>query len=243
MRKFILRVAAATSLVSCLLVSGAAAAQKKIAPRDSPIAVLESIYGQYPDTDKADDWHKADKAWTASGAPDNLPGWDTLPLSRATAEVNRRVNKALAKSGDICLDYDPISDSQDPDIARYKIVPPSVSSPEKSEHQVYLQGKTRTGTTKVRYVFVKEQGRWRVDDIVTYSTDARHRPVANSIKDMLKACLKNQKRTLRPVTKPSRRRHTSSIQPSPNRSRTVAKTQRNGPSLASWRLRQTSRRS
>jgi hypothetical protein len=181
----------ALAIASSLWTCAAGAAQKAIVPQDSPIKLLKQIYGQYPDSEPASDWHKADKNWSPSGDVDKVAGWSTLPLSHETAALNKRVDKALQKDGSVCIDYDLISDSQDPDIARYKIVAPPAKSTEPAEYQIYFQGKSRKGMTKVSYFLVAEQGKWHVDDIVTYSTNAKGHAERNDAKDMLKACLKN----------------------------------------------------
>ncbi len=191
MRRLIFATFAATSLVSGFPDSSAFATQKRIAPQTDPIALLKEIYGRYPDSEKADDWHKADKNWSPSGDVDKQPGWATLPLSRATAALHRRVAKKLEKDGFVCIDYDMVSDSQDPDIARYKITEPPAKSSGFAEYDIYFQGKSRQETRKVTYLLVQEEGKWRVEDMITYSTDAKGRAVKNDAKDMLNACLKD----------------------------------------------------
>jgi hypothetical protein len=181
--------ASALSL-SFMAASVSAGEPKHVASAESPVALFKDIYGAYPASEAADAWHKADKAWLGKGSVDTLPSWDTLPLSAGTNDLNRRVNKILAKSGEVCIDYDQISDSQDPNIAKYKIVGPAEPPAERAEYQVEMQGTWRKGVTKVTYLLVKEQGKWRVDDIVTYSTDAKGKPEKNSGREMLKACLK-----------------------------------------------------
>lgn len=164
-----------------------AAAQKQIAPQDSPVALFQQIYGAYPDTEAASAWHKADKNWGPSGDDKQVPGFETLPLSGATAALNQRVNKKLEKDGFVCIDYDMISDSQDPDIARYRIVTPAKGG---AQYEVYFEGKSRKGATRVSYLLAQEDGAWRIDDIYTYSK-SKGKVVRNGARVMLQDCLKN----------------------------------------------------
>lgn len=186
MRTSIFMPLAATLLSSAL----AEAAPRRVAPQDSPVALLQAIYGQYPADEAADAWHKADKAWLGAGDVSALPAWETLPLSRDAATLNKRVDKRL-KTGEACIDFDQISDSQDPNIAQYKIVAPAAPVAQMAEYQVYIQGSWRKDTPKITYILVKEDGKWRVDNIVTYSKDDKGRPVQTAAKQILKDCLKN----------------------------------------------------
>ncbi len=185
MRKFIFTAIAATSILSCV---GAFAAQKRVAPQDTPIALFKAIYGQYPESEPADAWHKADKAWLGKGDVGDLPTWETLPLSHDAAVLNKRVEKAIGDSGEVCIDFDQISDSQDPNIAQYRIVAQPAGG---ATYDVYLKGTWRKDVLKVTYVLVEEQGKWRVDDIVTYSTDKKGHAVKSAARDMLRNCLKS----------------------------------------------------
>lgn len=190
MFKSMMMTATVVCAMNCSL-TAAFADQKRIAPQASAIALFKEIYGSYPDSEKPDAWHKADKAWLGSGDISNLPGWETLPLSRDTAALNKLVTEKLGKDGEVCIDYDLISDSQDPNIARYRIVAPSTQSMGPAEYQIYIQGTSRKEIVKLAYVLVEEEGKWRVDDIVTYSTDEKGRAVRSAAKEMLKACLKD----------------------------------------------------
>lgn len=191
MRKFILTTLAAASLLSCGAVSTALAAQRRVAPQDTPIGLLNEIYGQYPDSAPAGAWRKADKEWLGAGDVGKLPRWETLPLSHDTAALNRRVDKAIGNSGEVCIDFDQLSDSQDPNIAQYRIVGPSAPKAGKAQYDVYLKGAWRKDVARVTYLLVQEQGKWRVDDIVTYATDKKGGVVKSGARDMLGNCLKN----------------------------------------------------
>ncbi len=164
-----------------------AAAQKQIPPQDSPVALLQQIYGVYPDKEPATAWHKADKNWGPAGDIKQVPGFETLPLSSATAALNQRVDKKLEKDGFVCIDYDMISDSQDPDIARYRIVAPANGG---AQYEIYFEGKARKGSMRVSYLLVEEDGKWRVEDIYTYSK-IKGKVVRNGARAMLQDCLKD----------------------------------------------------
>jgi hypothetical protein len=189
MRKFVFMAFAAASMLSCLSTSSAFAEQRHVAPQDTPLALFKAIYGEYPDNEPADSWHKADKVWLGEGDVGKLPTWETLALSHDAASLNARVEKKIAKSGDVCIDFDQLSDSQDPNIARYKIVAPSAQSTGPAVYQIYIQGTWRKDISKITYALVQERGKWRVDDIVTYSKDGKGRPIESGAKKMLKACL------------------------------------------------------
>ncbi|WP_442754669.1 hypothetical protein ACNHKD_16995 [Methylocystis sp. JAN1] len=191
MRKFILAVVIATSALSCFSITSAGAAQRHVAPQDTPIALFKAIYGEYPDGEAADAWHKADKEWLGKGDVSNLPTWETLPLSRDAAALNQRVQKAIGNSGEVCIDFDQISDSQDPNIAAYRIVALPSQTAGRAEYEIYLKGTWRKDIAKVAYVLVEERGKWRVDDIVTSSTDDKRRTVKSAAREMLRNCLKN----------------------------------------------------
>lgn len=184
-----IKIAASVFLLAVLTLD-VAAAQKQIAPQNNPIALLKEIYGAYPDTAAANAWHTADKNWGPSGDDKQVPGFETLPLSSATAALKQRVDKKLEKDGYVCIDYDMISDSQDPDIARYKIVAPSKPGTGAAQYDVYFEGKARKGNTRISYLLVQEDGKWRVDDMATYSKD-KGNVVRNGAKAMLEDCLKD----------------------------------------------------
>jgi hypothetical protein len=164
------------------------AAQKTIAPQDTPVALFREIYGAYSDAEPASAWHKADKNWSESGDIDKLPGLATLPLSSATAALNKRVDKESKKVGAVCIDYDMISNSQDPDIARYKIVAPT--KPGDAQYEIYLQGKRSKQQTRISYLLAQEDGKWRVDDILNYFK-TKGRVTRESAKALLQNCLKD----------------------------------------------------
>jgi hypothetical protein len=175
-------------LAVTLSASNAHAAQKNIAPQDTPVALFKAIYGQYPDSEPADAWHRADKEWLGKGADMHVPTFETLPLSHDTAELNKRVQKAIGKSGEVCIDFDQISDSQDPNIAKYKIVEKEQSNG-RATFEISITGTWRKDVSRITYVLVEEKGKWRVDDIVNYAADKKGRAEKSSAREMLKNCL------------------------------------------------------
>jgi hypothetical protein len=185
MRKFIFTAAAATFTLSSFT---AQAAQKHVAPQDTSIALFQAIYGQYPENEPADAWHKADKEWLGKGAEMRVPTFETLPLSHDTDALNKRVQKAIGKSGEVCIDYDQISDSQDPNIAKYKIVEKEQSKG-RATFEISITGTWRKDVSRITYVLVEEQGEWHLDDIINYSTDKKGHTEKSSAREMLKNCL------------------------------------------------------
>jgi hypothetical protein len=168
----------------------AQAAQKAVAPQDSPVALFREIYGAYPDSEPASAWHKADRNWSESGSIDKIPGFGTLPLTSATAALNKRVDKKLEKDGSVCIDYDMISNSQDPDIARYRIVAPATPAKNPAQYEIYFQGKSQKGQTRISYLLAQEDGKWRVEDIFTYNK-VKGRILRDSARALLQNCLKD----------------------------------------------------
>lgn len=162
------------------------AGEKIIPPQDTPIALLKEIYGDYPADAPASAWHKADKNWGLSSDVSKLPGFDNLPLTTAVAALKRRVDK----TGDLCIDYDLISNSQDPDIVRYRIVAPAARSKARAQYDIYFQGKFSKGQTRITYSLVQDGGKWRVDDIVTYRRE-KGRILRDSARSLLQNCLKS----------------------------------------------------
>jgi hypothetical protein len=62
------------------------------------------------------------------------------------------------KSGDVILDFDPVTDSQDPAVDRLSIA-------SESESVVVATFYSRDDKRVVRYVFKNEGGAWRIDDL------------------------------------------------------------------------------
>ncbi len=83
-----------------------------------------------------------------------------------------------------CLDFDPISDDQDPDIAKYKVIKASVETDGIKMLNVHIIGKWRKKFV-VTYKMKNEGGSWYVDDIID-----KGEGVAVSVKKMYQECLK-----------------------------------------------------
>ena len=180
------RISALTLLLALHAPGAAVAAEKIIPPQDGPIALLKEIYGDYPADEAASAWHKADKNWGLSSDVAKLPGFTTLPLSTTLAAMKRRVDK----TGDLCIDYDLISNSQDPDIVRYRIVAPATRGKERAQYDVYFQGKFSKGQTRITYSLAQDGGKWRIDDIAAYRRD-KGRILRDSARSLLQNCLKS----------------------------------------------------
>jgi hypothetical protein len=78
----------------------------------------------------------------------------TASLRKALAAMNARSKKL----NEPILDFDPVTDSQDPAVERLSIAPES----ESVVAATFFSGEVKH---VVRYVFVKENGAWRIDDI------------------------------------------------------------------------------
>jgi Protein of unknown function (DUF3828) len=132
-----------------------------------PLELIQYIYGSYPPKEMPSAWHKAKK---------NLPSIDNLPLSSETLSLLRRWNKM--NTGEICIDVDPVSDSQDPAVEMYRIL-----SSSNSLAQVEIKSNYTSGIKKSRitYSIKNENGRWVVDDV-------------GGIKKELKQCLVTRKK-------------------------------------------------
>ncbi len=84
----------------------------------------------------------------------------TASLRKALAAMNVRSQKL----NEPILDFDPVTDSQDPMVERLSIAPESDS---------VVAATFFSGDVKhvVRYVFVRENGAWKIDDIASEGAD------------------------------------------------------------------------
>ncbi|HYA73013.1 MAG TPA: DUF3828 domain-containing protein [Roseiarcus sp.] len=78
----------------------------------------------------------------------------TASLRKALAAMNARSQKR----NEPILDFDPVTDSQDPMVERLSIAPES----ESVAAATFYSGDVKH---VVRYVFVRENGAWKIDDI------------------------------------------------------------------------------
>lgn len=144
-------------LVSLLATVNAAHAQ---APSpDDPVAILTAIYTRAAKGkgDSGGDFIIANKAAKAK--------YLSKSLVTLWAKADARVPK-----GDVGpVDFDPVTNSQDPDIKSFKVTPETIEA-DKANVTVTFTGhrndsSLKPGDQTVRYDFVREAGSWRIDDI------------------------------------------------------------------------------
>ncbi|MBI5129726.1 MAG: DUF3828 domain-containing protein [Rhodopseudomonas palustris] len=136
------------------LAAPAAASAQAAPPANDPVALLTALYT------------KAAKA-NAGGDFVNAPKSRAKVLSKSFAALWSKAESKTAK-GDIGpIDFDPVSNSQDPDIKSFAI------KVEQQDSGSATLAVTLTGSQKrskpadgvIRYDFVRDGGHWRIDDI------------------------------------------------------------------------------
>jgi hypothetical protein len=154
-----------------------------IVTADDPIKIIQQIYGAYPKSETPENWHKADKKWRTTDLK-GVPSFEDLPLSKEMRKLVEKDAKTTPKGEMGCLDFDPISDSQDPDIAKYKVIKALEESEGTQTLNVHIVGRWRKEFV-VTYKMKNEGGNWYVDDIVD-----KGEGVMVSLKKMYQDCLK-----------------------------------------------------
>jgi hypothetical protein len=108
-------------------------------------------------------------------------------LSKSLVELWARAD-AHTQKGDIGpIDFDPVTNSQDPDVKSFKVVPEKLEA-DKAVIAATITGKTARAKPSdeiVRYNFVHDDGKWKIDDI-SGTMDGE----AWSIRDILAESLK-----------------------------------------------------
>jgi Protein of unknown function (DUF3828) len=108
-------------------------------------------------------------------------------LSKSLVELWARAD-AHTQKGDIGpIDFDPVTNSQDPDVKSFKVVPEKLEA-DKAVIAATITGKTARAKPSdeiVRYNFVRDDGKWKIDDI-SGTMDGE----AWSIRDILAESLK-----------------------------------------------------
>jgi hypothetical protein len=87
-------------------------------------------------------------------------------LSKSLVDLWLRAEKNTPE-GDVLIDSDPISNSQDPDIASFTVKQERRSADRATVAATFTEHRTRkfAQDLTVRYDFVREGGRWMIDDI------------------------------------------------------------------------------
>ena len=89
-------------------------------------------------------------------------------LSKSLAALWTRAD-ARTRKGDVGpVDFDPVTNSQDPDVVSFKVVAEKQEA-EKSTIAVTIEGhhgpRAKPADQTMRYDFVREAGQWKIDDI------------------------------------------------------------------------------
>jgi hypothetical protein len=85
-------------------------------------------------------------------------------LSQALAALWEK-SDALVEKGDVgAMEFDPITNSQDPDIKSFKVTPEKIEAG-RADITVALVSRRTPGSRVVRYALVREAGGWKIDDI------------------------------------------------------------------------------
>lgn len=110
-------------------------------------------------------------------------------LSKSLAALWARADARTRKGEVGPVDFDPVTNSQDPDVKSFKVTAEKQEG-EKATIAVTIEGhqgpRTKPADQTVRYDFVRDDGQWKIDDIRGF---ADGRPW--SVRGMLAASLKS----------------------------------------------------
>jgi hypothetical protein len=108
-------------------------------------------------------------------------------LSKSLVGLWARADAHTPKGDVGPIDFDPVTNSQDPDVKSFKVVTEKLEA-DKAVIAVTITGRTARAKPSddiVRYVFVPDDGKWKIDDISS-TLDGE----AWSIRDLLSESLK-----------------------------------------------------
>ncbi len=108
-------------------------------------------------------------------------------LSRSLVELWARADAHTPKEDVPPIDFDPVTNSQDPDVKSFKVVAEKLEA-DKAIIAATITGRIPRGKPSdntIRYNFVREDGKWKIDDI-SGTIDGE----AWSIRDILSESLK-----------------------------------------------------
>jgi hypothetical protein len=157
-----------------LILSGAAGLLANILPRhaaaaDDPAGILTAIYTR-----------------VAQGKGDGGGGFvienkaaRTKYLPNALVALWAKADARTKKGDGGPVDFDPVTNSQDPDVRSFKLAAEKQGA-DKTTVAVTIESHQREARANaadktIRYDFVQEAGRWKIDDIKGASTAARGR--------------------------------------------------------------------
>src|ERR1700690_3408212 len=111
----------------------------------------------------------------------------TKYLSKSLIELWAKADAHTPKGDVPPIDFDPVTNSQEPDVKSFKVVAEKLET-DKATIAVTITGRLlrfKVSDNTVRYNFVREDGKWKIDDISgTVDGDAW------SIRDLLNESLK-----------------------------------------------------
>ena len=109
-------------------------------------------------------------------------------LSKSLVQLWAQVDAHTPKDEVGPIDFDPVTNSQEPDVKSFKVVPEKLES-DKAVVAVTITGRgaprARSADNVIRYNFVRDAGQWKIDDI-SGSSDGE----AWSVRDMLSQSLR-----------------------------------------------------
>ena len=143
-----------TALLAAAIARGTRAAQPS--PTD-PVAIITAIYA------------RAAKGKGDGGAAfviENDPA-KAKYLSKSLVALWARADAHTPKGDVGPIDFDPVTNSQDPDVKSFKVVAEKLEA-DKAVIAVTITGRTARAKASdeiVRYDFVRDDGKWKIDDI------------------------------------------------------------------------------
>ena len=169
------------SLVLTGLLAGAIAPRARAAPpsQNDPVAIVTAIYT------------RAAKGKGDSGGAFVIENKAAKAkyLSKSLVDLWARADANTPKGDVGPIDFDPVTNSQEPDVKSFTVVAEKVEA-DRAVIAVTIAGRgaarAHSVDNTIRYNFVREAGRWKIDDI-SGTSDGE----AWSIRDMLSDSLKD----------------------------------------------------
>ena len=166
-------------LTSILIATEAPLARAEPATSDDPVAILNAIYARAT----------KGKGDSGGGFVIESKAAKAKYLSRSLIALWARADAHTPKGDVGPVDFDPVTNSQDPDVKSFKVVAEKQEA-DKATITVTIDGyqgpRPKPADQTMRYDFVREAGLWKIDDI---KGSADGEPW--SIRGMLAASLKH----------------------------------------------------
>jgi Protein of unknown function (DUF3828) len=109
-------------------------------------------------------------------------------LSKSLAELWAQADAHTPKDDVGPIDFDPVTNSQEPDVKSFKIVPEKLDA-DKAVIAVTITGHgkvpSKPADQVIRYNFVRDGGQWKIDDI-SGASDGEPWSIRDLLKDSLK---------------------------------------------------------